>query len=147
MIEEREFKVGDITYRIQELLASDRWKLMMEVGKMTGGVFNGIGLDDEINYGLAFMGLMQNATPDQVSDFMKRTLKQSIVQPNISKDEKYEIHFGEYFDHSIDVISEIIELNFGKAIQKLKKKLIELGVFIPIPDQDTEKGKKKKAKN
>lgn len=144
MLEEKEFKEEEITYRIQELLASERFKLGIELGKLTGGAFNGFGIDTDINLGAIISGFFNNSSSYEFSEFMKKTLRNSVVQPNFEDEKKYEIHFGKYFHHIPTVFTEILEQNFGKVIQELKKKLTKSELFTTILKIILEPEKEKK---
>jgi len=130
MIEEKEIKVGETTYTIKGLLASDHYMFLSELGQMVGGLLSGVGIDNNIDFGRVVTGLFMNATPEKLASFMKRLFQKSIAVPNMDRDEKYELHFGNKFHHVPALFEEILKFNFGPAYFELKKKLEQSNLFV-----------------
>lgn len=132
MIEEKDIKVEEITYRIKGLLASDHYTFLSELGQMTGGLLTGVGIDNNIDFGKVVTGLFLNATPEKLASLMKRLFQKSIAVPNMDKDEKYELHFGKNFHHVPALFEEILKFNYGLAFFEIKKKLGQSSLFAMI---------------
>lgn len=127
-------------------MGSDRWKLLYELGVRTGGAFKGFGgLDSDIDFGKVISGLFDNSSPEEVSNFIKSVIQKTVVQPAHIKDsEKYELHFAEYFHHNIDIFACIFDQNYGKTIDRIKKKLFQLGLFTWQAKESSSPEKEKK---
>lgn len=120
------FKVESVSYEIQELLATDRHILLLEIAQLAGGGFGG--LDEEIDFGKTIQGLMKNGSPRDMANFIKQTILESIAFPVMNEDE-YELHFCDHYSHTIDVLEQIFILNYGTPIQRIKKKLENSGIL------------------
>lgn len=128
---------GAISYRLKELLASERNVLMFETGKMlgesSGAVLEGYlgNLKTAWTAGLVLNGLYKNSTPAGLNDFVQKTIKACVVSPALvtEKRDNYDMHFCQYYDHQWPLIAAIYEHNFGGTIVELKKKLVTLGML------------------
>ncbi len=136
-------KVESVEYQIQELLATDRHTLMLEIAQLAGTAVSGFGMDDDIDAGKIISGLMKNGNPREMALFIKQTILDSVAFPRMDTD-TYELHFCEHYSHTVDVLEEIFILNFGTPIQRIKKKLLNNGILgrifsnrQPEPTEDT----------
>lgn len=131
-----EKKIGGINYTIQEMLAVQRDELLFESAEIMGqaltlmaeGYFTEA--EPEVSVALALQGVIRdgNGTPEQKAAFIKKLIISSVKSPKSAADE-YDLHFMSNYEHRAELIFEIFKLNFGAAIQNLKKKLQSFGIF------------------
>jgi len=150
------FKLEQTNYSIRELKASDRNMLLFETSEMLGessGSLLGSWVDDASiaeAAGLIIGGLYKNANPQRLTSFIKQTIQNSVITPKVDDiGDSYENHFCEHYDHQWAVLQKIYIQNFGKTIDKLKKKLSSLGILAQTSSQSqkTEKSETKPEKS
>lgn len=140
--------IGGINYTIQELLAVERDEFLFESADIMGETFTLLienylaGTDNlaELGVSVVLRGIIRegNGTPAQKADFIKRLILASVKSPkSASVDAEYKLHFTQHYEHRNELLWEIYKLNFGPAIQELKKKLQTSGIFIPKSSQDS----------
>ena len=125
---------GTITYRIKELLASARNLLLFHTGRLLGESSGAVveayagNMSEFWAAGHMIHGLYKNATPEELDEFIRETIKTAVVIPApVEKD--YDNYFCQYYDHQWPLIAAIYEQNFGGSIAELKKKLMALGML------------------
>ena len=125
---------GTITYRIKELLASARNLLLFHTGRLLGESSGAVveayagNMSEFWAAGHMIHGLYKNATPAELDEFIRETIKTAVVIPApVEKD--YDNYFCQYYDHQWPLIAAIYEQNFGGSIAELKKKLMALGML------------------
>lgn len=128
MQELKKFIVDSVTYQIQELLATERNILILEVVQLAGGAASGIGVDDDIDFGKMISGFMKNGNPREMAEFIKQTILGSLAFPKLD-DNSFEVHFQEHYSHQIDVLEQIFILNYGPPINHIKKKLANSAIL------------------
>jgi hypothetical protein len=136
---------GTVTYRIKELLASERNILMFETGKMlgesSGAILEGYlgNLQSAWTAGLALNGVYKNSSPKELDVFIRKTIHACVVTPAIKTKERdnYDMHFCQYYDHQWPLMAAIYEHNFGGTILELKKKLTTIGILTPKSSSQT----------
>ena len=126
-----------VNYTIQELFAVERDEFLFESADIMGETFTLLienylsGTDNlpELSVSVVLRGIIRegNGTPAQKADFIKRLILASVQSPkSASDDREYGLHFMQHYEHRNELLWEIYKLNFGTAIQKLKKKLQNL---------------------
>lgn len=144
----KKIMIGGVNYTIQELFAVARDEFLFESADIMGETFtllieNYLAETDnlaELGVSVVLRGIIRegNGTPAQKTDFIKRLILASVQSPkSASVDAEYDIHFTQHYEHRNELLWEIYKLNFGPAIQELKKKLQTSGIFIPKSSQDS----------
>lgn len=134
--------IGEIPYVIEELLAVERDEILFESADIMGEAFtliieNYIAETEkirELSVSAILRGIIRegNGTPRQKAAFIKKFIQMSVKSPaNIIDDDGYNLHFTAKYEHRNELIWEIYKINFGPAIQELKKKLRNSGIFTP----------------
>ncbi len=127
---------GAVSYRIQELLASERNTLLFETGKLIGassGALIKSYIDNAEEWqavGQIVYGLYANATPEQLTGFIKNLISETVQSP-ANASEKFDEFFTRYYDHQWPLLAAIYEQNFGSSIAAIKKKLFASGLLTP----------------
>jgi len=133
-------KIGGVNYHIQELLACKRDEFLFELSDIVGNslpiLLDNFFADVEdlkdkavtsALYGI-FRG--SNKTPAEKVEFIKKWILESVKSPkSASMEAEYDFHFMQHYEHRSEILWEILKLNFGPAVQNLKKKLLNSGIF------------------
>lgn len=155
---EEQIVIGDVTYKIRELLASQRSIFLFRTQALTGGSLDAIaaGYQADQETVLIIGGvvkeiikqMMTNSSPEKLNAFIKDTIKACVISPRTASEDQYEAngvqvpgyeyHFCQYYDHIIPLLSAIYKQNFGGLVQSLKKKLLDLGLITPLSSESEE---------
>lgn len=142
-----EVRIDGTSYIIEELLTVERDELLFESADIMGDAFTLLienyfaeteGLK-ELSVSAVLRGIIRdgNGTPRQKAEFIKKLVQSSVKSPaNICKDDGYKLHFTAQYEHRAELIWEIYKLNFGPAIEELKKKLQNSGIFTQKSSED-----------
>jgi len=147
---EKHIKIGDISYTIREMLASQRTVFLFESSDIMGEAFPALlesyFADVEKLKEIGVVGVVRgvfmgsNTSPEACADFLKKTILASVKSPkSASVAQEYDKHFARHFDHLPLLLGEIYQLNFGATVAELKKKLQTSGIFTPQSSEDQPK--------
>jgi len=141
---EKKIQINGVTYRIKELLASERSIMLFRTNELLGGSIEsfveGFGLDSDLMkaVGGILSGLTKTTTPQEFNSFIKDTIQACTSIPaKIETDLVYENHFCQYFEQIPELLGAIYEQNFGSTVQLLKKKLYDYGIITPPSSKKT----------
>ena len=138
----KQITIESVNYELVEMLATKRSIIGLTVKNIILGIKDGIGnvkdgIDTEINYTKLFTGLLERIDPEKGA-YLLRDIILSGVQFPVLDNDRYDEHFGEFYHHQIQLVSEIMKMNFGKSIDEIKKKLEQTGILGLIFSKETE---------
>jgi len=134
-----------VNYSIMEMLASSRNVFLCRTNELMGvsieALFSGYAGDKDlfVAAGEIVSGLSKNASPQELSDFIKETILACVQSPKSAcVSNEYELHFTQYYEHLPKLLKEIYEQNFGSVIEELKKKLFSLEILAPLFSKESQ---------
>ena len=144
----KDIVIEGIKYTLIEILGSKRSVIVLEAKNIFTGAADGIGdikdgLDAKLDYTKIATGILDRLEPEKGAKLLRDVIAYGIQFPVILREgivdiDAYDEHFGEYYHHQIELVSEIFKMNFGPSIQELKKKLPLLGLFTLTSSKEKE---------
>ena len=138
------FTIDGVNYSIQEMLASNRTVFLGRTNELLGqsleALMSGYAGEKDmfVAAGNIIAGLTKNATPQELSDFIKETILACVMSPKAAcVDKEYELHFTQYYEHLPKLLQKIYEQNFGQVFSNLKKKLLNLEILAPLSSKES----------
>lgn len=125
--------IEGVNYEAKEMPALKRSIIALELKQIATGLSEGIdGIDSDINYSKSIAGILDRLDPEKGAYLLMDIIMNGLRFPMMDNQEDYDRHFTEYYHHQIDLVSWIMELNFGKTINEIKKKLQTTGILSRI---------------
>jgi len=120
-------------FRIRQLPAVDGLKFLLFLGKISGGIFKGFNIDvyfnsddtfdfEEMNISNMVSSVIEGLDEEKSAQMIKKVVNKSVLTP---KDFEFDIDLAGEYDLIIQLIYEIMSLNYKKSLDNLKKKLVE----------------------
>ena len=131
----KEFKIDNYTYQIEEFFATKRMTLQFKFGglfaKIYGELLSTEGLEDADIQTKVF-NVIAEIDPLKTSEMVKELVQSAVmIPPNLEDDVFFDKHFKENYHHLIPLSIEAFNLNYGRSISELKKKLPLIGNVFP----------------
>jgi len=135
---EKEISIDNVKYKIRELKASQRSILLFRTNEILGGSIESFisgfiaDTDQFVAIGGVLTGLTKTTSPEALNKFIKDIILTCVISPQSASEDTesgYEMHFCEYYDHIPALLGSVYEQNFGSTVQKIKKKLSDLGIY------------------
>jgi len=132
--------IDGINYEITEMPATKRSIIALELKQIMTGLSAGVeNIDSDINYSKSIAGILDRIEPEKGAFLLRDIIMNGLRFPIMSTIEDYDEHFKENYDHQVDLVAWIMELNFGKTIDNIKKKLMTTGLLTLISSKAAEK--------
>lgn len=132
--------IDGVNYELTEMPATRRSIIALELKQIVTGLSSGIkGIDSDINYAESIAGILDRIEPEKGAFLLRDIIMNGLRFPVMSTIEDYDEHFKKYYDHQVDLVGWIMELNFGKTIENIKKKLMTTGILTLISSKVAEK--------
>lgn len=126
----RKEKIDGVNYELQEITAMSRNEILFELKCIATGAKDGIGgIDAPMDYSMLIGGVLDRIKPKEGARLIYNIISKSVRFPEIKTEVDFDAHFTEYYDHQIDLLVWIMEINFGKSIDRIKKKLLQTGIL------------------
>lgn len=133
----RKEQIDGVNYELQEMPATKRNIILLELKNIAAGAKDGIGgIDEELDYAKLIGGILDRIEPEKGAQLIYDIISNGVRFPVISSQLDFDAHFTEHYEHQIDLIAWIMELNFGKSIEKIKKKLLTTGILSMISSKN-----------
>jgi hypothetical protein len=128
-------------YQLIEMPATRRSIIALELKHIFTGAGNGVkDLDSKLDYVEIIKGILDRITPEKGAYLLRDIIMNGLQFPIMKTPEAYDEEMGEFYDHQIELVTEIMAFNFGKSIEKVKKKLEKTGLLTLISSgKETEK--------
>ncbi len=144
MQESKQKTIDGINYELDEMPATKRSIISLELKHIMTGLSEGVkDVDSDINYSKSIAGILDRIEPEKGAYLLRDIIMNGLRFPVMNTIEDYDIHFTKFYDHQIDLVAWIMELNFGKTIDNIKKKLTSTGLFGLIFSRITEGAEEK----
>lgn len=122
--------LDDVEYTIQELPLVKRNMVGFALAQISGhatdsAIYNQTGLVGMIT------GVLQQLEPEKAQRLLTDLLKLGVRFPKFKTDNEFNLHYSNNYDHQFQLAIDIVELNFGKTVENLKKKFNQTGIFTP----------------
>lgn len=137
-IESKDITIGDVTYKIESLPATEGLKVLARITKLAGGVGDGVRdipetpeeVSEVFDFGAMVQGVLERIDVDTTPTLIKNIIRQSLPQHRGKKpvefDTWYEFEFSRNFMHQFELLVAIFEWNYGDALVWLKKTFASL---------------------
>jgi len=122
-------EIDNINYHLEEFKATKRIVLQFKYGKVFAGFMDSMNSNPSIQAG--FFDCLSSLDPQETASMLKELVQSTITIPLIKDDEKFDDHFQKHYEHLIPLAFDCFELNYGKSVIELKKKLVEIGILSP----------------
>ncbi len=133
-------------YEIIEIPATKRSIIAGELKYITTGAASGIvgdvtsvDSDLKVDYLKIATGILDRIGPEKGAYLLRDIIMNGLRFPVMETPEQYDICFTENYHHQIELVAAIMELNFGKIIFEIKKKLLTTGILTLISSKVEEK--------
>ena len=137
MLEQKTITVGGDDFVLEQLPATPGLKYAIQIGKIFGTMIAG-GFDikdfdekkdilKQLNYPKMITGLLSQLDDESTPKLIKSMIRDSMKSPKFS-DTWYETRFAGKFDDMMELVTEIIMINFGEALEVAKKKFREVPI-------------------
>jgi hypothetical protein len=125
--------IDGVNYEIVEMPATQRSIIALQLKHIATGVGEGIkDIDSEMNYGKMVTGLLDRLEPEKGAHLLRDIIMSGIRFPVMEKYDDYDTAFTENYHHQVSLVAWIMEHNFGKVINDIKKKLVSTGIITRI---------------
>lgn len=139
MQESKQKNIDGVNYEITEMPATRRSIIALELKQIVTGLSEGVqGIDSDIDYSKSIAGILDRIEPEKGAFLLRDIIMNGLRFPVMDTYEAYDLHFTEYYAHQIELVSWIMELNFGKTIDSIKKKLTQTGILTLISSKAEE---------
>jgi hypothetical protein len=135
--------IDGVNYEIVEMLATKRSIIALEIKQIITGFSEGIDndVDSEIDFKKSIAGILDRIEPEKGAYLLRDIIMNGVQFPVMDSIDRYDLHFAEHYDHQIELVAWIMELNFGKTIESIKKKLTSTGLLTLISSKVESKKK------
>ncbi len=131
--------IDGVNYEIIEMPATRRSIIALELKQIITGLSEGVqDIDSDIDYSKSIAGILDRIEPEKGAYLLRDIIMNGLQFPVMDSYEAYDLHFAEHYDHQVDLIAWIMELNFGKTISSIKKKLTTTGILTLISSKAAE---------
>lgn len=128
----KDIRIESTNYTLIEIGAYKRSIIALELKHIAAGAKDGIkNIDSKVDYAQMVAGILERVTPEKGASLLRTIIIEGLQFPIMDID-KYDEHFGEFYEHQIDLVAEIMAMNFGKVIDNIKKKLEKTGILTKI---------------
>lgn len=125
--------IDGVNYEIIEMPATRRSIIALQLKQIATGMREGIkNIDSDINYIATITGVLDRIEPEAGAYLLRDIIMNGLRFPVMNSHEEYDACFTENYDHQIELVGHIMEHNFGKIVENIKKKLAQTGILTRI---------------
>lgn len=125
--------IDGTNYEIVEMPATKRSIIALELKRIATGAKEGVkDLDSDIDYAGILTGILDRIEPEKGAFLLRDIIMNGLRFPVMKTTDDYDVFFTENYHHQIDLVTWIMEHNFGKMIEEIKKKLTKTGILSQI---------------
>lgn len=151
MLEQKTIAIGESSYTIESLPATEALALLAELSDMLGGLGEGVKdipsarteissaiMSGSLDLGQMLQGLLKKLDPEKTPALIKRITKSSIKKWQDADDtaynDWYENHFSRKQVEQFQLLYAILEWNYGDSVDWIKKMLVKV-LTIPAGEE------------
>ncbi len=125
--------IDGTNYEIVEMPATKRSVIALQLKHIATGAGEGVkDFDSEMNYGKIITGVLDRLESEKGAFLLRDIIMNGLRFPVMKSYDDYDTAFTENYHHQIDLVAWIMEHNFGKVIDDIKKKLASTGILSRI---------------
>jgi len=129
----KQITIESTNYELIEISATRRSIIALQLKHIATGAKEGLkDLDSDLDYIKMVTGVIERIEPEKGAFLLRDIIMNGVQFPILKDYDGYDEHFGEFYDHQIDLVAEIMQMNFGKTIETVKKKLQKTGIVTKI---------------